>query len=237
MKEILLRPNFAAHARFEFDSGMFLSANSGVLPVHMVQMAAEPFLSTSGSTSQLQVNIRPQLPMRNINTLEVGFEDPAHDWNLWLSGSYEQPFHFQNQDTWLNPIITPSSVVSTGTHINLNRDVSIEGSVLVVNEASFNRSSKVPNVSVQLPSRFPLKQGFQLSGNWRISDLTQSSLSFIQDILQKNRFISIEFSHSIKASALSVGGGMDLILAKTTQGWVGNYYGDDRLRGWLKYAF
>ena len=237
MKEILLRPNFAAHARFDFDSGVFLSANSGVLPVHMVQMAAEPFLSTSGTESQLQVNIRPQLPMRNINTLEVGFDDPSHDWNLWFSGSYEQPFHFENQDTWLNPIITASSVLSSGTRVNLSREVSIEGSVLVVNEAPFNRSSKVPNVSVTLPSRFPLKKGFQISGNWKVSDLTESSLSFIQDILQKNRFLSLELSHSIKASALSVGGGMDLIFAKTTQGWVGNYYGDDRVRGWLKYAF
>jgi len=64
MQDILFRPNFAARVRMDLDSGFFLSANSGVLPIHMVQMAAEPFLSTSGSVSTLNVNIRPQFPMR-----------------------------------------------------------------------------------------------------------------------------------------------------------------------------
>ncbi|NDG85314.1 MAG: hypothetical protein EBX52_09815, partial [Proteobacteria bacterium] len=233
MQDILFRPNFAARVRMDLDSGFFFSANSGVLPVHMVQMAAEPFLSTSGSESKLNVNIRPQFPMRNINTVETGFEDPDHTWNVWASGSYEQPFHFENQDTWLNPIITPSTILSAGTSVALGRDVRVEASILSVKEGPFTVSNKLPNVTVQLPSRFPLKRGFQLGGKWQISELTGSGLSLIQDVLQNNRFISLEVDHAIRASALSIGGGMDVILAKTTQGWVGNYYGDDRVRGWL----
>ena len=237
IESVLLRPNFALRARYDFENGAFLSLNSGVLPVHMTQMAAEPFLSTSGSAGRLDVNIRPQFPMRNINTLEAGFDSPSQDWSLWVSGSYEQPFRFENQDTWLNPIITPSSIVSAGTRIQLTDNLSFNGGALYIHEQPFQRSSKVPDVSVQLPSRFPLKQGIQMGGNYRFSDETQGDLSWLQDTLQQNHLVSMNVAHSIRSASLTIGGGMDVIMARTTSGWVGQYVGDDRIRGWLKYAF
>jgi len=237
INQILFRPNFALKARYDFESGAFVSLNSGVLPVHMVQLAAEPYLETSGSSGRLDVNIRPQFPMRNINTLEVGFDSPSKEWDLWLSGSYEQPFNFQNGATWLNPIITPSAIVSAGTRVEMTSNFRFEGSVLIINEQPFTRSSRVPDVSVQLPSRFPLKQGIQVGGNWRFSDVTEGNVNWIQDLIQQNHLVSLDVSHWIRSARLSVGAGMDVILANSTRGWVGNYYGDDRLRGWLKYAF
>ncbi|MBU6154851.1 MAG: hypothetical protein KGP28_11160 [Bdellovibrionales bacterium] len=237
IQQILLRPNFALKARYEFDGGAFFSLNSGVLPVHMVQMAAEPFLATSGPSGRLDVNIRPQFPMRNINTIELGYDSPTKDWNLWLSGSYEQPFRFQNGETWLNPIITPSTILSAGTSVDLTSNFRFNGSLLIINEQPFSRSSRVPDVNVQLPSRFPLKQGIQVGGNWKFSDINEGNINWVQDLIQQNHLISMDVSHWIRSARISIGAGMDVILANSTQGWVGNYYGDDRLRGWLKYAF
>jgi hypothetical protein len=237
MQEILLRPNFALKARYQTEEGLFASFNTGVLPVNMVQMAAEPVVSTSGSSASLDVNIRPQFPMRNINTLEVGYESPYQDWNLWLSASYEQPFNFQNEETWLNPIITPSSIVSAGTSTQLTSNFRFDGSVIFIHEQPFKVSNRLPGVSVSLPSRFPLKQGIQVGGNWRFSDRTGANLSWIQDLFQQNHLASMDVEHYLPQSHLTVGAGMDLIIANSTQGWVGNYYGDDRLRGWMKYAF
>ena len=237
MKDILLRPNFALKARYETETGFFASLNSGVLPVNMVQMAAEPFLNTQGTSGELDVNIRPQFPMRNINTLELGYDSPYKDWNLWLSASYEQPFQFENQANWLNPIITPSSIISAGTSTQLTQNFRFDGSVIFIHEQPFNRSSTLPDVNVDLPSRFPLKQGIQVGGNWRFSDVTEGNLSWIQDLIQQNHLASMDLEHYIPSSHLTVGMGMDLILASSTQGWVGHYDGDDRLRGWLKYAF
>lgn len=237
IESILLRPNFAIRARYDFESGAFISMNSGVLPVHMTQMAAEPFLSTSGSSSQLDVNIRPQFPMRNINTLEMGYDSPEKDWNLWVSGSYEQPFRFENKDTWLNPVITPSTLVSAGTNFQLTENLAFNGAAIFIHEQPFQRSSKVPDVNVQLPSRFPLKQGIQVGGSYRFSDDTQGDLSWLQDTLQQNHLVSMNVAHSIRAASLTLGAGMDMIMARTTSGWVGQYFGDDRVRGWLKYAF
>ena len=237
IQSILLRPHFALRARYDFESGAFVSMNSGVLPVHMTQMAAEPFLSTSGSASRLDVNIRPQFPMRNINTLEIGYESPTKDLSLWISGSYEQPFRFENEETWLNPVITPSTLVSAGTEVQLTRDLSFNGAALFIHEQPFQRSSKVPDVNVQLPSRFPLKQGIQIGGNYRFSDETRGDLSWLQDTLQQNHLVSMNVAHWIRTASLTIGAGMDMIMARTTSGWVGQYYGDDRIRGWLKYAF
>jgi hypothetical protein len=236
MQEILLRPNFALRARYDFDNGLWFSVNSGVLPIHMVQMAAEPFLDTA-TTGQLQVNIRPQLPMRNINTAEIGFDSPDQDWNVWLSGSYEQPFRFENQSTWLNPIITPTSVFSAGTKVQLTSNFWFNGSALFIHEQPFTSASSLASVKVNLPTRFPMKQAFKVGGSWRFNDYTQSNISWIQDLVDQNHMVSLDVHHSLRHMPITVGAGTDIIIAKTAQGGVGQYYGDDRLRGWLKYAF
>jgi hypothetical protein len=55
--------------------------------------------------------------------------------------------------------------------------------------------------------------------------------------VQTSHFASFDVQHKIRSLKLSIGGGLDLMMAKDTKGWVGQYYGDDRVRGWLKYAF
>lgn len=236
MQELLLRPNFALRARYDFDNGMWFSLNSGVLPIHMVQMAAEPYLDTA-TTGQLQVNIRPQFPMRNINTAEIGFDSPDQDWNAWISASYEQPFRFENQSNWLNPIITPTSVFSGGTKIQLTSNFWFDGSALFIHEQAFKSSGTLTDVKVNLPTRFPMKQAFKVGGNWKFNDYTQSNLSWYQDLIDQNHLISVDVQHRLHHLPVTIGAGTDIIVAKTAQGGVGQYYGDDRLRGWLKYAF
>ncbi len=236
-EEILMRPNFALRSRYDFDNGMWFSLNTGVLPIHMVQMAAEPYLDSTAPAGQLQVNIRPQLPMRNINTAEVGFDNPSKDWNVWLSASYEQPFHFQNQSTWLNPIITPTSIFSAGTRVQMTSNFWFNGSALFIHEQPFTSASSLSDVKVNLPTRFPLKQAFKVGGNWRFNDYTQSNIAWIQDLAEQNHIVSLDLQHELQHLPITIGAGTDLIVSKTTQGGVGQYYGDDRLRGWLKYAF
>ncbi len=236
MQSILLRPNFALRARYDFDNGLWFSLNSGVLPIHMVQMAAEPYLD-SASTGQLQVNIRPQFPMRNINTAEIGFDSPDGGWNLWVSGSYEQPFRFENQSNWLNPIITPTTLFSGGTRIQLTSNFWFEGSALFVSEQAFKSTSTLSDVKVNLPTRFPMKQAFKVGSNWVFNDYTQTNFAWFQDLVDQNHLVSIEMQHRLRHLPITLGAGTDIIFANTAQGGVGQYYGDDRLRGWLKYAF
>jgi hypothetical protein len=233
LADILLRPEFALHGKYTFDSGFWVSANTGVLPVNMIQMAAEPYLSTV--SGELQVNIRPQFPMRNINTAEAGYD--ASDWDVWASVSYEQPFQFENQSNWLNPIITPSSIVSVGTDVKLTKNFTFSGAALFIHEQPFTVSSTLPAVDVQLPSRFPLKQGIKVGGNWKFSEVTESNMAWTQDLLNQNHFISVDVEHLIRKANVTLGAGADVIIADSSKGWVGQYYGDDRLRGWLKYAF
>jgi hypothetical protein len=237
LQEILLRPNFALRGEYHFESGLWISANTGVLPVHMTQLAAEPFLAPGASTDALQVNIRPQFPMRNINTIEFGYDDPADTWSAWISASYEQPFNFENQRNWLNPIITPTSVVSVGTDFKVTQNFYFDGALLFVREQPFIRSSSLPEINVDLPSRFPLKQGIKAAGHWILSDVNDAHATWVQDLVNPAHFVSLSFQHKIRSLKLSVGGGMDLMLATSNKGWVGQFYGDDRLRGWLKYAF
>jgi hypothetical protein len=237
MKEILLRPNFGIKTQANFGDGYFVSANSGVMPVHMAQLAAEPYLDPSAPTNELDVNIRPQLPMRNINTLEFGYQSPEKDWDTWVSASYEQPFQFENKSTWLNPVITPSTVISAGTSMELTKRLRFNGSVLVIREQAFQKSGSLPDVDVGLPSRFPLKQAIQVGADYRFNELWEGNGSWIQDTVNQNHFVTCEVQRYFRSSRLTIGGGIDWILADNTKGWVGSYYGNDRLRGWLRYAF
>ena len=235
MKEILIRPNFALHGKYSFDSGFWISANGGVLPVNMVQVSAEPFLTASVDGDAL-VNIHPQFPMRNIYTAEAGFQN--HVFGLWTSLSYERPFHFTTDPFWVNPTVTPSSILSAGTDVKLSRKFSMNGAALMIQEQATQVNSNVlSQINVPLPTRFPLKQGLKVGGNWKFSDMTESNLTWIRDLINQNHFVSLDVEHSMRKSKVSVGAGADVILAESSKGWVGQYYGDDRLRGWLKYAF
>jgi hypothetical protein len=235
LQDILFRPNFALRFRYDFDSGFWASANSGVLPVNIVQLAAAPQLD--GATGNLDVNIIPQFPMRNINTVETGFDSKDKSWDLWLSASYEQPFQFQNEQSWLNPAITNTSIFSSGTDIALTSNFTFNGSVLFVNEAPFNHAGDLPDVDISLPTRFPLKQGIKVGGDLRFSDYTNANVAWIQDLIEQTHFVSLDVKHQFRHSTVQVGAGADLFFTDTTAGWVGQYYGDDRIRGWLKYAF
>jgi len=235
LNQILLRPNFALRGKYSFDSGAWMSMNSGVMPVNMTQLAAEPFINAT--TGVLDVTVHPEFPMRNINTAEFGYNSPDEDWDLWMSGSYETPFNFVNQSNWLNPAITPTSIISAGTDVQLTSNFRFNGGVLFIHEQPFHSSSDLANVDVTLPTRFPINQAIKIGGEWRYSDYTQTTMSWIQDLVEQNHLVSLDFQHKLHRSNIVFGAGADVIFAATTQGWIGQYYGNDRLRGWLKYAF
>ena len=235
IQDILFRPNAAAKFKYTFDTGFWGSASAGVMPVHSIEYAAEPYLATT--TGDLNVNIRPQFPMRTIATIETGFESPEKDWNLWFSGSYERPFNYVNNPDYLNPAITPAGIFSAATNVQLTQNFWFNGGILYIREEAFHSTSTLTNVNVTLPSRFPLKQGVTVGGNWRFSDQTQSKLAWTQDLIEQSHFVSLDLQHSLRGTRLTVGVGADLFFTDTTSGWVGQYYGDDRMRGWLKYAF
>ena len=236
-RDILLRPNAAAKLKLQNEDGFWVSAGAGLLPINMIQMAAEPYLDTSSGTGDLHVNIRPQFPMRTITTIESGFDSPEKDWDLWFSGSYERPFQFQNKSNWLNPIITPTGILSAGSDVELTSNFWFNGGILFVREEPFHSTSTLTNVNVNLPSRFPIKQGMIIGGSWYFSDQTQSKASWTQDLVAQSHFVSLDFQHTFRTANLTVGTGADLFFTDTTSGWVGQYYGNDRIRGWMKYAF
>ncbi len=234
LQDILFRPNFAARLKVDLPGGFWASFNSGILPVYQTQLAAQPYLGPNGT---IQVNIIPEFPMRSLTTAEAGVVAPDKDWDMWFSASYERPFNFTNESDWLNPVITPATIIATGSDVNVTKNFVFHGGVLFIHEDSGPPSTNLTGVSVSLPSRFPLKQGFEISGDWHFSDYTQSKLQWIQDLQEQNQFFSLQIQHRFPKTRVEVGAGADAFIAQTTTGWVGQYYGDDRIRGWLKYAF
>lgn len=231
---ILFRPNFVMKAKYKLGAGFWVSVNTGVLPVNQVQLAAEAYLNPR-SGGDVQVNVRPQFPLRNINTAEVGFTEKNID--LFASASYEQPFQFENQAVWINPVITPSSIFSTGCDVKLNRTLSLNAAFLYIHEQAFRSNSTLSGVDVALPSRFPLKEGLKLGTEWKVSEATKSNVMWVLDLPHGSHFITFNGEHNLRKLHLTVGAGADLLITDNTQGFVGQYYGDDRVRGWLKYAF
>lgn len=235
LQNILLRPNFALRGKYQFDTGVWLSLNTGVLPVNITESAAVPTLGAKSGV--IDVDIKPQFPMRNINTLEAGFLGADKTWELWVSGSYEQPFNFDNQPTWLNPLLTPTSIISSGANLQLTSNFRFEGAALFIHEQPGVVNTQLGQINVALPTRFPLKQGIKVAGNWKFNDTTVANLVWIQDLVEQNHSITLDLEHRISKYRVTIGGGADILIASSSNGWVGQYYGDDRIRGWLKYAF
>jgi hypothetical protein len=234
LNTILFRPNFVMKVKYKFGGGFWASANTGVLPVNQVQLAAEAYLDPS-SGGDVQVNVRPQFPLRNISTAEIGLHEENLD--LFASASYEQPFKFENQAVWINPVITPSSIFSVGGDVKINRTLSLNAGFLYIHEQPFHSNSTLSGVDVALPSRFPLKEGLKLGTEWKVSESTESNLMWVLDLPHGSHFITFNGEHNLRKLHLTVGAGADLLITDNTQGFVGQYYGDDRIRGWLKYAF
>lgn len=237
LQQILLRPNFAVQGRFQSDSGAYLTLNAGILPVNSTPLAAEPYISAGGASGTLKVDIHPEFPMRSIASIESGIAPKNGSFEAWASISHERPFHFDNRDTWLNPVIAPASIASIGGSLKASRALTLDAAILVVNEDSVTRSSQLPDINVQLPSRFPIKRALRAGLKWKITDDWTSNADWTDDLGRKNHLASFDLSRVFRDSRLTLGAGMDLVMAGSTEGWIGQFYGNDRVRGWLKYAF
>jgi hypothetical protein len=237
LDQILFRLNGAAKLTYEDSTGFWGSLGGGILPVHMVGFSAETALNTSSTNGEVDVIIHPQFPLRSIYTLEGGFANPDKSWDVWGSASYEHPFNFDNNPLWLNSVLTPARIISVGTNVKLTSNFWFNGSALFVHEDAVPASTSNLKFDVNLPSRFPLKQGIKLGGTWKHSLETESHFAWTQDLIVRSHLISADVEHAFKRYGILVGVGADVLVDNTTKGWLGQYYGDDRVRGWFKYAF
>ncbi len=209
LQEILMRPAGAIRGEYRFDSGFYGNASSGIMPVHATQLAAEPYADVA-DTGDIRVDIRPQMAMRNLTTVEVGYKDPDSNWDLWLSGTVERPFRFENEPTWLNPVLTPSEIISGGSSAMLTSNFKFTGAFLFVQEEKYTKTGDLQDVNVDLPSRFPIKQAFQARGDLYLSWRTQANLIWVQDLIERNHWLGVNVQHRIPKMDLSVGAGVDM---------------------------
>ncbi|MBL7713857.1 MAG: hypothetical protein JNL01_00225 [Bdellovibrionales bacterium] len=239
LSDALLRPGAASQLRFGGRTKLWGSVSYGVLPINQIEMAAKVGLKVSENVVDAQ--IYPRFQWRHMLTTETGYKGKF--WSVFASATAEKPFRNQSMasDMLYTPI-GPATILSWGGSLSWREGLKITASYLNINEKPEVRQA-FSDIDISLPSRFAYRKAVQVNavfdnrsdflygGSW-IYDIEKDS-----GLVSANVFFRPRYSIDPEKAKLTYGLGADFIGSSTGQGWIGQYRGNDRLRGSIAYAF
>ncbi len=240
--EVIFRPNAAFQAKFGREKGFWASAGYAYLPIHQIDLAIEASLSIPSNT--MNADIYPRFPMHHMITAESGFNHRM--WSLWTSVTGEQPTTVETKETWIANSTGPALISAAGGSLKWQEGLVVSGSYLFVLEQNrgLTGPSMAQNVNLTLPSRFPYRRAFEVGGNWDSGSPTMFGAKWTLDTENQSNLISADMLYRARwkkkfsrDEQWAFGLGADFISSVTSKGTIGQYNGDDRVRGTVTYVF
>ncbi|MCM0605370.1 MAG: hypothetical protein KA715_04710 [Xanthomonadaceae bacterium] len=237
--QMIFRPNGMASLKVRTDNGLWATGNYGYLPIHQADIFLDATLSAS--TSRIDAKIMPQFHMQELMGLEAGYQ--ADVFSLWFSAQRQTPNVASIADsTTIRNSIGPASLIATGADFHLmNKNLTLTTTVLTVDETTTPVSGAF---AVSLPSRFWYKRAFQIGAQYGNPDSKFTyTANWINDIEQVSQLISVDvgfrpyINKAGTLSSLTVSLGTDFFTSSTGAGTIGQFVGNDRVRGRIAYAF
>lgn len=236
---MLFRPNAMLSLKARTENGLWATGNFGYLPIHQADIYLDAALSAA--TAKVEAKIMPQFHMQQLYGAEAGYQ--AEVFSLWFSAQRQTPFiNTLSSSTTIKNSIGPATLIATGADFHLfNKDLTLTTTVLTIDETQAPLSGAF---TVSLPSRFWYKRAFQVGAQYGHADskLTYAA-NWISDIEQSSQLISVDvgfrpfLNKAGSLNSLTVSLGTDFFTSKTGTGTIGQFVGDDRLRGRVAYAF
>lgn len=239
ISDAILRPGAASQIRVGGRTKWWGSVSYGVLPVNQIEMAAKVGLKVSENIVDAQ--IYPRFQWRHMLTTETGYKGKF--WSVFASVTAEKPFRNQSmaQDLLYTPI-GPAAILSWGGSLTWREGLKVSASYLNINEKPEVRQA-FSDIDISLPSRFAYRKAVQVNALFdNRADFTYGG-SWIYDIEKDSGLVSATVSYRPRYSInpenakMTYSLGADFIGSSTGQGWIGQYRGNDRLRGSVAYAF
>jgi hypothetical protein len=244
LSELLVRPGAGMQVRYGGRTGAWGSLSYGVMPMHEVQMAIEPHMNPQAYA--VDAIVHPITMFHHLVSFENGFR--GERWSLWSSVTGENPIQKTIPADWQMDPTGPSLLTAVGGDIRLDKYFALSASYLRVDEDA--QPAPPGAIPLNLPSRFQYRRAVQFEGRWTgIPQLTLDG-HWIYDIANQSGLVSLDVlfqPHVGRSSVLNAmfggqgswafGVGADLISSSTDTGYIGQYYGNDRVRGRISYAF
>lgn len=243
---LLVRPGAGVQARYGDHKGPWASASYGLMPMHEVQMAVETGGGFNPLTDQVDAVIHPVTLFHHLATAETGYRGQL--WSLWGSVTGENPIQPVIPPTWQMAPMGPALLTAVGGDMKLDEFFTLSASYLRVDE---DLPPPVANeIPLNLPSRFQYTRAVQVEGKWTGIPQLTADLHWVYDIANVSNLVSFDLLYQplVKRSSVlramfggygswAFGVGTDIISSSSDTGFIGQYVGNDRVRGRISYAF
>ncbi len=238
LSKILFNPGAAASLRYGDKQGVWVQGMYGLLPIHQVNLTIEPTYTIQPGVAEIPVYAR--VLHHHIATAEMGHRTDTT--NAWVSFTGEAPLQKAIPENQIAGRMGPSYIASVGGDIRVVRTVKLSGSAIYIHEnlPPIDTSS----IDVDLSPRFQFKRAYRVGSLWDLSERLNTSANWTHDVLNSSRLMSFDFNlrfgHRVptaRSGVWLVNLGADFFASQTDKGFIGQYNGNDRVRGGLSYAF
>ena len=210
--------------------GIWAQASAASMPMNQIDLLLEPELIASALT--LNSTIHPRRLRHEMMTLEAGWNS---EWfRPWLSISGERPEVPAVEEGWVASSMGPALVTSAGVDFDFPSGNRVGAQWINVQESLPVSSSG--GMTAVTPPRYPYKDALKFAASWDGPSKFDYDLSWTYDINQRSSLITADLGLHVFERA-HIGLGADFFSASQGGGYIGQFYGNDRVRAKVSYAF
>ena len=233
IETIILRPAVGTKLSYDSKEGYWASAGYGYMPIHQVDLAVDAKVNIQDN--RVNAVVYPRFPMHHLLTTEAGYDYSW--WGIWGSLTGEYPEQPPTPSDFRYTPIGPSLVTSWGGNIKMREGLSLKTSYLTIRETKTALPSSAGTIDT--PGRYPYTKAWMLGGDWQPTDLLTYTVKWTYDVAKVSSLLSMDlmFKKPTPSGFWGVGIGSDFINSDTNKGLIGQYEGNDRVRGKVVYAF
>jgi hypothetical protein len=232
MSDLLFMPGAALSVRHGDPSrtGVWAQAMIASLPVNQVDIALQAELMAS--TLTLNSTLHPRRLRHDIASLEFGWNGEII--KPWISVTGERPEGAAVPEGWITSPVGPTLISAGGVEFALPTGNNL-GVQLISARQSLPESNGAA-LSGASPPRFQWQDAVRFSAGWDGPSRYDYDFVWNYDITNQSSLITADFGLQAMRR-LHLGVGADFFTSPTRQGFLGQFYGNDRVRARVTYAF
>ncbi len=236
VSEIVLNSAVSGSIRYGENKGFWASASYGYLPMHQPDLTVSATVNSPNLT--LNAKIIPRFLKHHLVTAEMGYEKSR--WGVYGSLTREVPQVPNLPDTRIFQAMGPAWISSVGARVYLGRGYTFEQGFLNIVESIQTTSSS--DISINLYNRFPYRQAFRSRLSLNTWAKISYQLEWTYDLPNRSSLLSADIRYVLSRKRTGttrwfIGVGSDWFVSTDANGLIGQYRGDDRVRGRIAYAF